>query len=78
MRGTLTAPVLGENLELFNLKSDPMKTDNLASSQTERVQLMRQELAPWSESVINRLTGGDYERALLIRLDFICRSSKSK
>jgi len=47
--------------ELYNIRNDPAETKNLADEHPEIVEEMQSELRKWQESVLNGLTGADYE-----------------
>lgn len=47
-------------IELYNLQTDPMETDNLADQFPQRVAEMRKQLEAWQASVIHSLNGDDY------------------
>lgn len=47
-------------LELYNLKNDPMESNNLVDAQPQRVLTMRRDLDEWRRSVIDSLNGDDY------------------
>lgn len=46
--------------ELYNLKSDPKETTNIAAQQPRRLQEMKRALADWQRSVLRSLNGEDY------------------
>jgi hypothetical protein len=48
-------------IELYDIKSDPGELKNLAGEFPEMVREMQKELRKWQESVLNSLTGADYE-----------------
>ena len=48
-------------LELYQLRSDPMESDNLRDRQADRVAAMKGELENWLGSVVGSLNGSDYE-----------------
>jgi arylsulfatase A-like enzyme len=50
-----------EGFELYNITADPAETTNLADDQPERVKTMSTALRQWQESVLNSLTGADYQ-----------------
>lgn len=47
-------------IELYNLKDDPNEESNVAESEPERVEQMRQALEEWQRSVVRSLNGEDY------------------
>ena len=47
--------------ELFDVRSDPAEQRNLAEEQADVVASMRAELRRWQQSVLESLTGADYE-----------------
>ena len=48
-------------VELFDLTNDPAETKNLAASHPELVEAMQQQLREWQQSVLESLTGADYQ-----------------
>jgi len=48
-------------LELYDLQNDPGETKNLADEYPEIAGEMQAELRKWQESVLNSLTGADYQ-----------------
>lgn len=50
-----------KGFELYNIQNDPAETKNLADEHPEIVEEMQIELRKWQESVLNSLTGADYE-----------------
>ncbi|KAA5541398.1 sulfatase-like hydrolase/transferase [Roseiconus nitratireducens] len=48
------------SFELYNLGTDPMETEDLASQQPERVAAMRPQLREWLQSVVDSSNGQDY------------------
>jgi len=47
--------------ELFDVRSDPAEQRDLAEEQADVVASMRAELRRWQQSVLESLTGADYE-----------------
>ena len=47
--------------ELFDLDNDPQEQNNLAEAQPEVAARMEQQMRSWQESVLQSLTGADYE-----------------
>lgn len=47
-------------MELYNLQTDPMETDNVAAKYPQRVAEMCEQLEAWQTSVIRSLNGDDY------------------
>ncbi len=50
-----------ESAELFDLRSDPAETNNLASAQADVVGQLRKQMKQWQQSVLESLTGADYQ-----------------
>jgi arylsulfatase A-like enzyme len=48
--------------ELYDIQNDPAETTNLANEYPEVVDEMADELRKWQESVLNSLTGADYNK----------------
>lgn len=48
------------SIELFDLKTDPAETTNLAANQPGRVTAMQDQLRTWQDSVLRSLSGADY------------------
>lgn len=48
-------------VELFDLDSDPAEKANLANENPETVERLKAGLREWQDSVLNSLTGADYE-----------------
>ena len=48
-------------VELFDMMTNPEESTNLAASYPEIVEKMQNELRVWQSSVLESLTGGDYE-----------------
>jgi hypothetical protein len=46
---------------LYNIQNDPGEKQNLADERPEIVKELQAELRKWQESVLNSLTGVDYE-----------------
>ncbi|MDF1573365.1 MAG: sulfatase-like hydrolase/transferase [Bacteroidales bacterium] len=66
MRGTYKLIVEGKSpnkhgFELYDIQKDPGESENLADAMPEMVQQMNTDLHNWQESVLNSLTGADYE-----------------
>ena len=51
-------------VELYNLQEDPAEQHDLSASQPADVQRLRIDLQGWQESVLNSLTGADYDSTL--------------
>ena len=51
----------GSNIELFDLIKDPAEQINVAAVQPEIVEDMQRQLHDWQQSVLESLTGGDYQ-----------------
>jgi arylsulfatase A-like enzyme len=51
-----------DNIELFDLKSDPAESKNLAKEKPELATKLQTDLHRWQVSVLNSLTGADYEK----------------
>jgi arylsulfatase A-like enzyme len=49
-----------DGVELYDILNDPGETTNLADEYPEKVKAMQAELRKWQESVLNSLTGADY------------------
>jgi len=49
-------------VELFDLRADPAEKSNLAESKQGIVKTMQAELRTWQQSVLQSLTGADYEK----------------
>jgi arylsulfatase A-like enzyme len=49
-----------EGFELYNIDNDPGESTNLADEHPDLVREMNSELRKWQESVLNSLTGADY------------------
>lgn len=47
--------------ELFDVRDDPAEIHNLAEAKPDIVAAMQSELRDWQQSVLNSLTGADYE-----------------
>lgn len=47
--------------ELYDIQNDPGELNNLADEYPEIVREMQLDLRKWQESVLNSLTGADYE-----------------
>jgi arylsulfatase A-like enzyme len=52
----------GTRRELFDLNADPAERTNLAERQPARVQLLQAKLEAWQKSVLESLTGADYNK----------------
>jgi len=50
-----------KGFELYDIQNDPEEKTNLADEYPEMVDEMRAELHKWQESVLNSLTGADYQ-----------------
>lgn len=50
-----------KGFELYDIQNDPGEKKNLAAKYPEMAQEMEAELRKWQESVLNSLTGADYE-----------------
>lgn len=48
--------------ELFDLQNDPAETANLVEQQGSRADELHQQLRDWQHSVLNSLTGADYQK----------------
>jgi arylsulfatase A-like enzyme len=48
--------------ELYDIQNDPAETKNLADEFPEMVEQMAADLRKWQESVLNSLTGADYNK----------------
>ena len=51
-----------EGLELYNIDKDRAETNNIADAHPEMVAELKEKLQGWQESVLNSLTGADYEK----------------
>jgi len=51
-----------QGFELYNIHNDPGEKKNLAGKHPEKVKEMNTELLKWQESVLNSLTGADYNQ----------------
>jgi arylsulfatase A-like enzyme len=49
-----------DGVELYDILNDPGETTNVADTYPEEVEAMQVELRKWQESVLNSLTGADY------------------
>ncbi len=49
-------------VELFDLKTDPAETTDLAKQQPETVETLKTKLHTWQDSVLKSLTGADYTK----------------
>ena len=47
--------------ELFDLTDDPAEEDNLIDARPEIAEDLERQLREWQESVLNSLTGSDYQ-----------------
>ncbi|MDA9859139.1 sulfatase-like hydrolase/transferase [Rubripirellula sp.] len=52
---------LSTSVELFNLETDPAEEHNLAESEPKRTQKMQAQLHAWQSSVLQSLSGKDYD-----------------
>ncbi|MEM1095158.1 MAG: sulfatase-like hydrolase/transferase [Bacteroidota bacterium] len=52
------------SIELFDIRTDPGETTNLAAAQPATVRRMQAALGTWQQSVLRSLTGADYDNAL--------------
>ncbi|MFW6277207.1 MAG: hypothetical protein ACOC1J_00955 [Prolixibacteraceae bacterium] len=50
----------GRGFELYDIHNDPGEATNLAGKYPEMIKEMQVELYKWQESVLNSLTGADY------------------
>ena len=50
-----------EQRELFDVRSDPGEKDDLITSKPEVANQLQHQLGDWQESVLQSLTGADYE-----------------
>jgi arylsulfatase A-like enzyme len=50
-----------DGFELYDIKKDRAETNNIADEHPELVEQMANEIRSWQESVLNSLTGADYE-----------------
>lgn len=50
-----------QELELFDLQSDPAEKTNLMESRAATVKKLQSQLRNWQDSVLNSLTGADYK-----------------
>ena len=48
------------SVELYNLQNDPLETNNLVGTHTQRAQALHRALDTWLDSVIDSLHGEDY------------------
>ncbi|MBW6537799.1 MAG: DUF4976 domain-containing protein, partial [Mariniphaga sp.] len=50
-----------QGFELYDIQNDPEEKKNVAGEHPQLVKEMNAELRKWQESVLNSLTGADYE-----------------
>ena len=50
-----------KGFELYDIQNDPGETKNLADEHPEIVEEMQVPLRKWQESMLNSLTGADYD-----------------
>ncbi len=51
----------GSGIELFDLKNDPAESNNIAAAHPEIVTSMQTQMHDWQQSVLESLTGADYQ-----------------
>jgi hypothetical protein len=51
-----------QGYELYDLENDRAETINISKTRPEVVDSLRKQMRTWQESVLNSLTGADYNR----------------